>query len=458
MQQNAKELEETTRKAYTASRKEDQKIQKRLNDALERSRAVEAITELSDSIFTITKKTNLLALNASIEAARAGVHGRGFSVVAEEINKLSSETESATSKIETIVNAFKSRTMLLDKSMCEMSDHSNTVTSEINSSQSVFNDIEAAFSAMTHAITALDGQSHHQRETTKNLHAAISTVASAITDTHALTLDSLAQTKDLQKKNDELIAVYDRIEGIVIKMKNNLTPEDYADKIIIGINPFTSPLRILELYGPILKSCFKENYVLYIPKDYEGIQSGLSSGFIDLAWLSPFAYVQTSKVCSIEPLVSPEVGGKANYKGFIISDGIQNLNQLKGKFGFVDKNSASGYIYARAHLQKMGRAYEPVFYGSHDRVIEAVLKGEVTAGATYNEALDYYKGNTTSLKILFETQPIPKDCIAFNKKSPKGDLSHLKTLFTAYHDQNEANITGFIAIDDHAYDVVRAVE
>ena len=420
--------------------------------------SADEIDGITSYIRKIAKETHLLALNASIEAARAGEAGRGFAVVAEEINKLSSETESATAKIETIVSTFKNRTASLDKSMSDMSNHSNTVTHEINSSQSVFDAIETAFSAMTQAITELNDQTLHQRETTKNLHAAISTVASAITDTHALTLDSLSQTKDLQEKNEELIAVYDRLEGVVIKMKNHLKPEDYADKIIVGVNPFTSPLRILELYGPILKSCFKENYVLYVPKDYEGIQSGLSSGFIDVAWLSPFAYVQTSKVCSIEPLASPEVGGKANYKGLIVSNSLHQLNQLNGKFGFVDKNSASGYIYARAHLQKNALSYDPVFYGSHDRVIEAVLKGEVMAGATYNEALDYYKGNTASLKILFETQAIPKDCIAFNKKSKKGDLSHLKALFTSYHDQNEANITGFIAIDDRAYDVVREVE
>jgi len=406
----------------------------------------------------ISSETRMLALNASIEAARAGEAGRGFAVVAEEINKLSSETENATSKIEVIVNTFKDRTALLDKSMCSLSEHSHSVTDEIQSSQSVFSTIDTSFSTMTRAITELNAQTDHQRATTENLHAAISTVASAITDTHALTLSSLAQTKDLKEKNEELIAVYDSIEGVVIKMKNSLKPEHYADKIIVGINPFTSPLRILELYGPILKSCFNEHYVLYVPKNYEGIQSGLSSGFIDIAWLSPFAYVQTSKVCQIEPLVSPEVGGKANYKGFIISNQLKNLNALNGKFGFVDKNSASGYIYARAHLEQMAVTYEPVFYGSHDRVIEAVLKGEVMAGATYNEALDYYNGNTSSLKILYETQLIPKDCIAFNKKSSKGDLSHLKSLFTAYHDQNEANITRFITIDDHAYDVVRAVK
>jgi len=134
MQQNAKELEETTRKAYTASRKEDQKIQKRLNDALERSRAVEAITELSDSIFTITKKTNLLALNASIEAARAGVHGRGFSVVAEEIKNLAQHSQEAVMKIQAISNTVLSAVNALQDESTAYANFSKKQTETLISS------------------------------------------------------------------------------------------------------------------------------------------------------------------------------------------------------------------------------------------------------------------------------------------------------------------------------------
>ncbi|HCQ90434.1 MAG TPA: methyl-accepting chemotaxis protein, partial [Clostridium sp.] len=51
----------------------------------------------------VSSQTNLLALNASIEASRAGEHGRGFSVIAEEIRKLSDESRESTEKIENIV-------------------------------------------------------------------------------------------------------------------------------------------------------------------------------------------------------------------------------------------------------------------------------------------------------------------------------------------------------------------
>ena len=62
-----------------------------------------SIIEIIESIREITDQTNLLALNAAIEAARAGEAGRGFSVVADEINSLSSESSNATGKIDTIL-------------------------------------------------------------------------------------------------------------------------------------------------------------------------------------------------------------------------------------------------------------------------------------------------------------------------------------------------------------------
>lgn len=75
----------------------------RLTDALEGIRVIEDITKVSDTIQDIASKTNLLALNASIEAARAGDAGRGFSVVASEINNLATETKEQTVKITELI-------------------------------------------------------------------------------------------------------------------------------------------------------------------------------------------------------------------------------------------------------------------------------------------------------------------------------------------------------------------
>ncbi len=71
----------------------------KLKQAIEQSTSVDHINSLADSILNITEQTNLLALNAAIEAARAGDSGKGFTVVADEIMKLATESQETANQI-----------------------------------------------------------------------------------------------------------------------------------------------------------------------------------------------------------------------------------------------------------------------------------------------------------------------------------------------------------------------
>lgn len=73
-----------------------------LNTALENSRSVEKVAQLTEDILSISSQTNLLALNASIEAARAGEAGKGFAVVADEIRQLADSSRETANNIQTI--------------------------------------------------------------------------------------------------------------------------------------------------------------------------------------------------------------------------------------------------------------------------------------------------------------------------------------------------------------------
>ena len=102
MRTHADEMEKSARDNMETTGHKLNEILEVLNRAIEESKSVDQVNNLTNDILNISSQTNLLALNASIEAARAGEAGRGFAVVAEEIGQLANSSREAANNIQQI--------------------------------------------------------------------------------------------------------------------------------------------------------------------------------------------------------------------------------------------------------------------------------------------------------------------------------------------------------------------
>jgi methyl-accepting chemotaxis protein len=118
------------------------RLDDRMNQLQEHSQSIGVVVDL---IKTIAKQTKLLALNASIEAARAGAYGKGFAVVAEEVAKLAGESERATVEIARFIEVIQKET----ESVSAVTKH---VSEQMQQSLANIAETEQAFSQLRQAI------------------------------------------------------------------------------------------------------------------------------------------------------------------------------------------------------------------------------------------------------------------------------------------------------------------
>jgi methyl-accepting chemotaxis protein len=163
------------------------RISSRVKDSAEVIKSLGArsdqIGQIVGLINDVADQTNLLALNAAIEAARAGEHGRGFAVVADEVRKLAERTSHATKEISDTIYAMQTETKKAVSSMEEGVNEVGMGTVEAAKSGAALKDILFQINRVTGEISQIAVASEQETATTNEISSSIQQISRVMRDT-----------------------------------------------------------------------------------------------------------------------------------------------------------------------------------------------------------------------------------------------------------------------------------
>ncbi|NTV78681.1 MAG: methyl-accepting chemotaxis protein [Clostridiales bacterium] len=223
----AEEIEKNSLKSYDHAQNLTEVFNKRLAESIENAKIVENIGSLADVISEIADQINLLSLNASIEAARAGAEGRGFAVVATEIGKLANATSNAVERIQvTITEVNGAYNGLTDGAGSLLDFVKNTVTPDYNNFVSIakqyeedalniknnFNKISEMSQNISQVINEVTSAIQDIAESAQNTADSSGKVTQAVSDV-SVEVESISQMSESQQE------IADKLSEVVRKFK-----------------------------------------------------------------------------------------------------------------------------------------------------------------------------------------------------------------------------------------------
>lgn len=186
-------------------------VKRQSDDAIEQSKAVDKINELTATIRSIAGQTNLLALNASIEAARAGEAGRGFAVVAEEIGHLATQSSDTVSGINDIVaevhNSVDNMSDCLTRTLDFIDNNAMADYAKFDEMAEGYAEDASAFeenmTSIHESVAALSHSINDVSDSISGMNSTIGESAKGVTDVANKTTDIVALTADTEQIVDQ---------------------------------------------------------------------------------------------------------------------------------------------------------------------------------------------------------------------------------------------------------------